>query len=536
MEEQTKNENHLLEVTDLSVVFGENNPAIVKGVSFYIEKGETVALVGESGSGKSVSAMSVLQLLQYPYANHPTGKIIYKNHSMMEVSNKVLESLRGGSIGTIFQEPMTSLNPLMTIENQIAETLLIHQGVKGSKARDKVIELLSMVGIKDPKSRLKSYPHQMSGGQRQRVMIAMAIANTPDLLIADEPTTALDVTIQKQILELLKELQQKMQMGMLLITHDLGVVRNMADRVYVMQHGEIVEHGDCEQIFSNPQHPYTQKLLAAEPKGTVPPLKDNIEKILDASQIKVEFELTHGVFNRSKGKLTAVDNISIDIAQGETLGIVGESGSGKSTLGKAILRLQRADGEIMFDGKDLHDKDFAQMRKLRKEIQVVFQDPYGSLSPRCKISKIIDEGLRAHNLYPDDKEREQQVIKTMKEVGLDPVLRYRYPHQLSGGQRQRVAIARAIILRPKFIVLDEPTSALDMTVQVQIVELLRELQQKYKLSYLFISHDLRVVRALSHRIAVMQAGKIVEQGDSEQVFNSPQHPYTQKLLSASFVA
>ena len=449
---------------------------------------------------------------------------------------KTLESLRGGSIGTIFQEPMTSLNPLMTIENQISETLYIHQKLKGKAARERVLELLDLVGIKDPQNRLESFPHQMSGGQRQRVMIAMAIANNPDLLIADEPTTALDVTIQKQILELLQELQQKLGMGLLLITHDLGVVRNMANRVYVMQQGEIVENGSCATIFSNPQHPYTKKLLAAEPHGTVPPIASDIELALKASNIKVEFDITHGIFNRSKGKLTAVDKISIEIAEGETLGVVGESGSGKSTLGKAILRLQQAEGEIVFDAKTLHDKTLTQMRELRKDIQVVFQDPFGSLSPRSKIAKIIDEGLRAHGLFADNKERELQVIKTMQEVGLEPELRDRYPHQLSGGQRQRVAIARAIILKPKFIVLDEPTSALDMTVQVQIVELLRELQQKYKLSYLFISHDLRVVRALSHRIAVMQEGKIVEQGDSEQIFTSPQHPYTQKLLSASFVA
>ncbi|THB72796.1 MAG: ABC transporter ATP-binding protein [Gammaproteobacteria bacterium] len=535
MEEQTKNTNHLLQVTDLAVAFGEDNSVTVQDVSFYINKGETVALVGESGSGKSVSAMSVLQLLPYPYASHPSGKIIYKEHSLMQASNQVLESLRGGSIGTIFQEPMTSLNPLMTIENQIAETLYIHQKVKGNKARNRVVELLELVGIKDPQTRLKSYPHQLSGGQRQRVMIAMAIANDPDLLIADEPTTALDVTIQKQILELLKELQQRMQMGMLLITHDLGVVRNMADRVYVMQHGRIVEHGECAQIFADPQHPYTQKLLAAEPKGIVPALDADVEAIVKAGEIKVEFDLAHGLFNRSKGKLTAVDSVSLEIVQGETLGVVGESGSGKSTLGKAILRLQQAEGKIEFAGNQLNSKNLNQMRELRKDIQVVFQDPYGSLSPRCKIAKIIDEGLRAHYLYPDDKEREQQVIKTMEEVGLDPELRHRYPHQLSGGQRQRVAIARAIILKPKFIVLDEPTSALDMTVQVQIVELLRELQQKYKLSFLFISHDLRVVRALSHRIAVMQEGKIVELGESEQIFSSPQHPYTQRLLSASFV-
>ncbi len=535
MEEKQDNANQLLSVTDLSVAFGEDSPAVVEKISFHIAKGETVALVGESGSGKSVSAMSVLQLLPYPYAHHPNGEILYKGVSMLRASQQKLQSLRGGSIGTIFQEPMTSLNPLMTIENQISETLFIHQKLKGGKARARVIELLELVGIKDPQDRLRAYPHQMSGGQRQRVMIAMAIANNPDMLIADEPTTALDVTIQKQILELLKQLQQKMQMGLLLITHDLGVVKNMADRVYVMQQGKIVEHGKCSEIFSQPQHPYTKKLLAAEPHGTVPPITQDVKQILQASEIEVEFSLNQGLFQRSKGTIKAVDGISIEIAKGETLGVVGESGSGKSTLGRSILKLQQAGGEILFDGKILHDKNHAQMRELRKDIQVVFQDPYGSLSPRCKVVKIIDEGLRAHNLYPDDKEREQQVIKTMQEVGLDPEMRHRYPHQLSGGQRQRVAIARAIILRPKFIVLDEPTSALDMTVQVQIVELLRSLQKKYQLSYLFISHDLRVVRALSHRIAVMQEGKIVEQGDAESIFTSPQHPYTQKLLSASFV-
>ncbi len=535
MEEKQDNTNQLLSVTDLSVAFGEGSSAIVEKISFYIDKGETVALVGESGSGKSVSAMSVLQLLPYPYAHHPSGEILYKGESMLQASPQKLRSLRGGSIGTIFQEPMTSLNPLMTIENQISETLFIHQKLKGGKARTRVIELLKLVGIKKPQDRLRAYPHQMSGGQRQRVMIAMAIANNPDMLIADEPTTALDVTIQKQILELLKELQQKMQMGLLLITHDLGVVKNMADRVYVMQQGKIVESGKCSEIFLQPQHPYTQKLLGAEPRGIVPPIEHGVKQILQASQIQVEFALNNGLFQRSKGVIKAVDGISIVIAKGETLGVVGESGSGKSTLGRSILKLEQAGGEIIFDGKTLHDKNHSQMRELRKDIQVVFQDPYGSLSPRSKIIKIIDEGLRAHNLYPDDKEREQQVINTMQEVGLDPEMRHRYPHQLSGGQRQRVAIARAIILRPKFIVLDEPTSALDMTVQVQIVELLRNLQQRYHLSYLFISHDLRIVRALSHRIAVMQEGKIVEHGEAEQIFSAPQHPYTQKLLSASFV-
>jgi microcin C transport system ATP-binding protein len=526
----------LLSVRDLSVGFGTGAHEVraVRGVSFDIGKGETVALVGESGSGKSVTALSVMKLLPYPVAHHPSGTITFKGQELLSMPEDEIRSVRGNDITIIFQEPMTSLNPLHTIEKQIAEILLLHKGMTGTAARDRIIELLTQVGIPDPEGRLQSYPHQMSGGQRQRVMIAMALANEPDLLIADEPTTALDVTVQAQILKLLKDIQTRLGMSMLFITHDLGIVRKLADRVCVMQRGEIVEQGPVEDVFTKPQHPYTQALLAAEPKPDPAPPKPDAPIVVSTDDLKVWFPIKRGVLRKTVGHIKAVDGVSVELRKGETLGVVGESGSGKTTLGLAILRLISSDGPIVFMGEQLQGLKFEEMRPHRREMQIVFQDPYGSLSPRMSVSDIIEEGLWVHHPKLDDAERERRVIAALHDVGLDPMTKYRYPHEFSGGQRQRVAIARALVLEPTFIVLDEPTSALDMLIQAQMVDLLRDLQKKRDLTYMFISHDLRVVAALASRLLVLRNGKMVEEGAAAELFRNPKTEYTRALFAAAF--
>lgn len=522
----------LLSIENLSVSFGHGPKEIkaVKNISFSINKGETVALVGESGSGKSVTALSILQLLPYPNAHHPSGSVVFDGKQLMGGN---AESIRGNRIGMIFQEPMTSLNPLHTIEKQVGEVLLVHKKMSEEQARARTLELLELVALPDPAQRLKSYPHELSGGQRQRVMIAMALANNPDLLIADEPTTALDVTIQAQILKLLKDLQKRLGMALLLITHDLGIVRSMADRVCVMKDGEIVEQAAADQLFSHPQHPYTKHLLNSEPTGHPEPVSVDSDYILLANNIKVHFPIKKGVLRRTVDYVRAVDGVSFSMRKGETLGIVGESGSGKTTLGLALLRLIKAEGEVLIPGKSLMHISPEEMREMRQYIQIVFQDPYGSLSPRMTVGDIVAEGLDIHMSKTSKEERATRIVEALKEVGLDPETRNRYPHEFSGGQRQRIAIARAMILKPKFVILDEPTSALDMSVQAQIVELLRNLQRKHKLSYIFISHDLRLVRAMSNYVIVMKSGKVVEQGSSEQIFTSPQQEYTKTLLAAA---
>lgn len=522
----------LLDVSNLSVNFG--NVQAVKGVSFSMARGETMALVGESGSGKSVTALSILQLLPYPRASHPSSSITFDGHELVGADKRTLREIRGNRISMIFQEPMTSLNPLHNIEKQIGEVLLLHKGLRGAKARARILELLDLVGIPDPKSRLKALPHELSGGQRQRVMIAMALANEPELLIADEPTTALDVTIQAQILELLQDLQNKLGMALLLITHDLQIVQKMAKSICVMKDGEIVERGVGHSLFDNPKHPYTKKLLSAVPSGSAPPLPENAADLLETSNIHVRFPIGRkGILGRPERYLDAVDQISLTLKQGETLGIVGESGSGKTTLAMAILRLLKSDGDIRFGGQDIRKYAGADLRKLRRDMQVVFQDPFGSLSPRMSIAQIVGEGLEIHEPDLTIAEREARIAEALQEVDLPQNAMDRYPHEFSGGQRQRISIARALVLKPRFIVLDEPTSALDMSVQAQIVELLRDLQARHKMAYLFISHDLRVVRALSHRVMVMQGGKLVESGAAEDVFDHPQQPYTKALLAAA---
>ena len=518
----------LLEVKDLEVSFGATRA--VRGVSFSIAKGETLALVGESGSGKSVSALSVLKLLPV----EPKGSVRFKGEELLSASEAGLRQVRGNDISMIFQEPMTSLNPLHTVEQQIGEVLALHRGLSGEAQRARVVELLSKVGIRDPQSRLGSYPHQLSGGQRQRVMIAMALANDPDLLIADEPTTALDVTVQAQILKLLKELQAETGMALLLITHDLGIVRATANRVAVMRQGEIVETGKVEQIFTKPKHAYTKMLLAAEPKGTASKPDPKAETVLKADGLKVWFPVKRGFFRKTVAHIKAVDGVSLAVKAGQTLGIVGESGSGKTTLGLALLRLISSQGPIHYLGRDISLFGSAEMRPLRRDMQIVFQDPYGSLSPRLSIRQIVEEGLIATGTRLSARERESRVADALTEVGLDPAAMERYPHEFSGGQRQRIAIARAMALQPKFVMLDEPTSALDMSVQAQIVDLLRALQEKHGLSYLFISHDLRVVRALSNDVLVMKDGRIVEQGPAERIFTKPREDYTKALLAAAF--
>jgi len=503
----------------------------VRDVSFQVHKGETVALVGESGSGKSVTALSSVQLLGD--SAHFEGSIRYNGTEMIGATETELRRVRGNDISFIFQEPMTSLNPLHTLEKQLSESIELHQGLRGTALTQKVVELLNQVGIRDAESRLGAYPHQLSGGQRQRVMIAMALANDPELLIADEPTTALDVTIQAQILDLLAELKQSKSMGLLFITHDLTIVRKIADRVCVMKDGEIVETGPTAEIFSNPQHPYTQMLLAAESTGKPLPVPADAPVVLETKSAKVWFPIHRGLLKRTVGHVKAVNNATLTVRAGETVGVVGESGSGKTTLALGIMRLIRSEGAITFRGQPIHDLNQKQMRALRNDMQIVFQDPYGSLSPRMTVAQIIAEGLTVHDIDPN-RDRREMVAEIMGEVGLDPALMDRYPHEFSGGQRQRIAIARAMILRPKLLVLDEPTSALDMTVQVQIVELLRNLQQKYQLAYLFISHDLKVVRALSHKVMVMKQGDVVEAGDADAIFDSPQTEYTRTLMAAAF--
>ncbi|MBN9255752.1 MULTISPECIES: ABC transporter ATP-binding protein [unclassified Mesorhizobium] len=526
----------LLSVQDLSVAFAQGGKlsTAVDHISFDIAKGETLALVGESGSGKSVSALSVLKLLPYPSASHPSGKILFEGADLLAMNEKALRRVRGNKITMIFQEPMTSLNPLHTIEQQIGEILKLHQAMGDKAAQARTLELLTEVGIRDPQKRLDAYPHQLSGGQRQRVMIAMALANEPELLIADEPTTALDVTVQAQILELLAKLKARKGMSMLFITHDLGIVRKIADRVCVMTKGKIVESGPTREIFANPQHAYTKHLLAAEPKGKPPAANADARAVMTGKDVKVWFPIRRGFFRRTVDHVKAVDGIDVTVRAGQTLGVVGESGSGKTTLGLTLARMISSTGTIQFDGRDINQLSFSDMRPLRSELQIVFQDPFGSLSPRMSISEIIEEGLKIHEprLSPDD--RDDRVVAVLKEVGLDPDTRNRYPHEFSGGQRQRVAIARAMVLNPRFVMLDEPTSALDMSVQAQVVDLLRNLQAKHQLAYLFISHDLKVIRALANDVIVMRNGQVVEAGPSEQIFERPQTDYTRALISAAF--
>ncbi len=524
---------NILEVRDLKVSFTQDGKRslAVKGVSFDIPRGETVALVGESGSGKSVTALSTVSLLGD--AAHVEGSVRYNDQEMIGADLQRLRKVRGNDISFIFQEPMTSLNPLHTLEKQLGESLALHQGLTGDKARARILDLLNKVGIRDPESRLSAYPHQLSGGQRQRVMIAMALANGPELLIADEPTTALDVTIQAQILELLADLKQQENMSLLFITHDLNIVRKFADRVCVMKDGEIVEHGPTAELFANPQHPYTLKLISAESTGTPRPVEAGAKEVARADNLKIWFPIQKGFLKKTVGYVKAVNDASFSVRAGETVGIVGESGSGKTTLALAIMRLIQSQGGITFDGRDVRDLSTRQLRKLRSEMQIVFQDPFGSLSPRMTCEQIIAEGLGVHG-SPDGRAAKEVVAEIMTEVGLDPATMHRYPHEFSGGQRQRIAIARAMVLRPKLVVLDEPTSALDMTVQVQIVELLRDLQRKYDLAYLFISHDLKVVRAMSHKVIVMKQGDVVEMGDAEEIFAAPKTDYTQRLFAAAF--
>ena len=520
--------DNLIEIRDLRVAFAGQE--VVHGLNLDIRRGECLALVGESGSGKSVTAHSILRLL--PGKNvSSSGAIRYNGVDLLHASEQQMRGLRGNRIAMIFQEPMTSLNPLHTVEKQVSEVLEIHKGLKGRAARQRTLELLELVGIRQPLQRLKAYPHQLSGGQRQRVMIAMALANEPELLIADEPTTALDVTVQQKILELLIELQQRLGMSLLLISHDLNLVRRIAQRVCVMRHGEIVEEADCETLFRAPQQPYSRLLIEAEPSGT--PVPSEFEhNLLEVDDLKVWFALPKALFSRQQDYIKAVDGVSFTLQRGKTLGIVGESGSGKSTLGQAILRLVESEGNIRFGNKQLSLLNQRLMRPLRRQIQVVFQDPFGSLSPRMSVQQIIAEGLLTHGIGTE-AEREAAVIRVLEEVGLDPQSRHRYPHEFSGGQRQRISIARALVLEPALILLDEPTSALDRTVQKQVVALLRQLQIRHGLTYLFISHDLAVVHALAHDLMVIKDGKVVEQGSSREIFAAPQHPYTQELLKAS---
>ena len=525
----------MLHVENLHVEFpGEQEPVhAVRGISFDIQEGETVALVGESGSGKSVTALSILQLLPYPRARHPGGSIRFRGTELVGAAPGVLSHIRGDRIAMIFQEPMTSLNPLHTIAKQIGETLRLHKGLRGEQARARTLELLGLVGLPDPAERLDAYPHQLSGGQRQRVMIAMALANEPDLLIADEPTTALDVTIQAQLHALLKDLQRRFRMAMLLITHDLAIVRKMAGRICVMTEGEIVEQAAARDIFERPQHPYTRKLLAAQPKPRMVQEKHESPEVARAENLKVWFPIRAGVLRRTVSHIKAVDGVSVRVQTGRTVGVVGESGSGKTTLGLALLRLQPSEGGVYFDGRSIQGLSWGALRPLRREMQVVFQDPYGSLSPRMSVAQIVEEGLKVHNLGGTPAERRKRIDEALAEVGLDPAMAERYPHEFSGGQRQRIAIARAMVLKPRLVVLDEPTSALDMSVQAQIVDLLRDLQSRHDLAYVFISHDLKVVRAMADDLIVMRNGKVVEQGPAARVFERPEHLYTRSLLAAA---
>ena len=526
----------LLEVKDLSVDFDVEYGTVhaAKDVSFSINRGETLALVGESGSGKSVTALSILQLLPYPTAHHPGGSILLEGQELMGAQLSVLRAVRGNRISMIFQEPMTSLNPLHSIEKQVSETLLMHKGMSKEAAHRRTLDLLHLVGLGEAEKRLTAFPHELSGGQRQRVMIAMALANEPDLLIADEPTTALDVTIQAQILKLLKDLQRQFEMAMLFITHDLAVVRKLADYVCVMNDGEIVERGATLEIFNSPSHPYTRHLLDSEPSGTAPTNPPDSSPIIRADDLRVWFPIRKGILRRTVDYVKAVDGITVMVDAGQTVGVVGESGSGKTTLGLALLRLTSSEGPIYFKHEMIQELKSRALRPLRCEMQIIFQDPFGSLNPRMSIGQIIEEGLKVHKIGETPTEREAIVVEALKEVGLDPESRDRYPHEFSGGQRQRVAIARAIVLKPEFIVLDEPTSSLDVSVQAQIIELLQRLQREHGLAYLFISHDLKVVRAMANYVLVMQNGKVVEHGSADEIFEHPREDYTKALMAAAF--
>ena len=529
----------VLEVEDLSVSFHvrqDNRQIIsdvVKDVTFDLHAGETLALVGESGSGKSLTALSILQLLPYPQAFHPTGSVRYKETDLVGASTETLQRIRGNDISMIFQEPMTALNPLHMIQKQVAESLALHQGITGDSARDKIIELLNQVGIHDPESRLGAYPHQLSGGQRQRVMIAMALANLPEILLADEPTTALDVTVQARILALLKEIQRDNNLGILLITHDLNMVRRVADRVLVMQDGRMVERGPTTRIFTAPKEDYTRLLLSAEPPERSPPETAG-ERIVEAEHLRIWFPIRRGILRRTVGHVKAVNDATLALKPGHTLGIVGESGSGKTTLALALMRLIHSEGRMAFMGRDMRVVEGAELKAMRRQLQMVFQDPYGSLSPRMPISEIVSEGLDAHGLMTDPEARDRRVVEILGEVEIDPGARFRYPHEFSGGQRQRIAIARALILEPRVLFLDEPTSALDRTVQVQVLELLNRIQREHNLSYVFISHDLSVVRAIADDLIVMKSGDVVEQGGASGIFENPEHEYTRTLLEAAF--
>jgi len=527
----------LLSVNNLTVNFSSGNTTVraVRGVSFEIERGETVALVGESGSGKSVTALSILQLLSYPPASHgPGSSIVFDGQELVGAKEPLLRQIRGNRIAMVFQEPMTSLNPLHTVEKQITETLFLHKHMDRAAARARAIELLHLVGLAEAERRLDAYPHQLSGGQRQRVMIAMALANEPDILIADEPTTALDVTIQAQILKLLKDLQARFGMALFLISHDLTIVRKVADRVLVMTEGEIVERGTVKDIFAAPRHAYTRKLLAAEPKGEPSLPMPRRPMLVSTRDLRVWFPIKTGVLRRTTGHVKAVDGVSLELRAGETLGGVGESGSGKTTLGLAMLRLIDSTGEILFDGTRLDRMNGKALRPLRRELQIMFQDPFSSLSPRLSIGQIVEEGMKVHKLGGNAAERRSEIARALAEVGLDPAAADRYPHEFSGGQRQRVALARALVLKPRFLLLDEPTSALDMSVQAQMVALLRDLQQKHGLAYLFISHDLRVIKAMAHEVLVMKDGKVVESGAAAELFSAPRTAYTRALMAAAF--
>jgi len=526
----------LLTVSDLSVTFGRGAGAVeaVKRVSFDLAKGETLALVGESGSGKSVTALSILQLLPYPRAHHPSGSIVFDETELVGAPERSLRAVRGDRIAMVFQEPMTSLNPLHNIGKQVGEVLELHRDMNGEAVRARVIELLHLVGLPEAESRLKALPHELSGGQRQRVMIAMALACEPDILIADEPTTALDVTIQAQILTLLRDLRARFGMALLLITHDLGIVRKMADRVCVMQAGEIVEQGQAATVFAAPKHPYTQRLVAARPAGAPNRAAANAPEVMSCAELRVWFPRKAGVIPRVVGHIKAVDGVSLAVREGHTVGVVGESGSGKTTLGLALLRLTKSEGRIAFMGRPIERLSPREVRPLRREMQIAFQDPYGSLSPRLSVGQIVGEGLEVHRIGATAAERRTMISQALVEVGLDPATQDRYPHEFSGGQRQRIAVARALVLKPRFIVLDEPTSALDVSVQAQIVTLLRDLQARHQLAYLFISHDLAVVKALADTIVVMKDGRVVESGPAEHVFTAPKSPYTKALMAAAF--
>jgi len=525
----------LLEVRDLGVSFslGATTLEAARHVSFSIDKGESVALVGESGAGKSVTALSILQLLPYPPAFHPSGSICFEEQELVGAPEAVLRRIRGNRISMIFQEPMSSLNPLHTIERQVNEVLFVHKGMSRSEARGRTLELLNLVGLPEAEERLGAYPHEISGGQRQRVMIAMALANEPDILIADEPTTALDVTIQAQILTLVKDLQRRFGMALLFITHDLNVVRKVADRVCVMKDGEIVESGTRSQIFSAPSHPYTKLLLASEPRGSAAGTRGAVP-LMQTDDLKVWFPIKTGILRTVTGHIKAVDGVTMKARPGETLGIVGESGSGKSSLALGLLRLVPSRGPILYRDRAIQGLTSKDLRPLRRQMQIIFQDPYGSLNPRLSIGQIIGEGLRVHGIATEPSQQEALIVEAMEEVGLDPATRHRYPHEFSGGQRQRVAIARALVLKPELIVLDEPTSSLDVSVQAQIIELLRRLQREHGLTYVFISHDLRVIRALANYILVMRNGRVVEEGATELIFDHPREPYTRALMAAAF--